>query len=274
MFPSNKLGIMKFSLIGAGNLATRLGVAMVAQGCEVVDVWSRTEASARRLAQRLGCRATAALGDLSDEADVFIVSVRDDALPGLLPLLCRGRESKVFLHTAGSVAMNIFAPFCRHYGVFYPMQTFSKERATRFGEIPCFVEWSDDGAHVTVMSLAQRVGGSVHPLSSDDRRRLHLAAVFACNFANHCYAIAEGLLREVSVGFEVMLPLIDETACKVHELSPRKAQTGPAVRNDRTVIDRQSAWLSNHPDWQNIYAAMSDSIHRLATHEPENDQQP
>lgn len=265
---------MKFSLIGAGNLATQLGVAMVAQGCKVVDVWSRTEDSVQRLAQRLGCRATTALNDLSDDADVFIVSVRDDVLPELLPLLVRGRESKVFLHTAGSIDMNIFAPFCRHYGVFYPMQTFSKERSTRFEEIPCFVEWSDDETRAVVLSLARRVGGSVHPLSSDQRKHLHLAAVFACNFANHCYAIAEGLLREASVGFEVMLPLIDETARKVHELSPREAQTGPAVRNDRTVIDRQSVWLSDHPDWQNIYAVMSDSIHRLATHEPENDQQP
>lgn len=261
---------MRFTLVGAGNLATQLGKALVGKGHEAVQVWSRTAASAQALAEVLGCDGTTDIRALSPDTEVYIVSVKDDALPEMLSLLCKGREDKVFLHTAGSVPMDVFRPYAPHHGVFYPMQTFSKERDCRFEEIHCFVEWSDDRVQKVVCGLAESVCGSVYPLSSERRKRLHLAAVFACNFANHCYAVAEQLLDDAGIGFEVMLPLTDETARKIHSLSPKAAQTGPAIRFDERVMGRHSELLDKHPTWKQIYEVMSRSIHELAKKDKED----
>ena len=124
------------------------------------------------------------------------------------------------------------------------MQTFSKSKEVDFNEIPCFVEASDEYAMSVIRQLAT-VSRRVSPMNSADRRYLHLAAVFACNFANHCYALAAEVLGQRGIPFDVMLPIIDETACKVHQLTPREAQTGPAVRYDRNVIDAQAAMIDD-----------------------------
>jgi len=112
--------------------------------------------------------------------------------------------------------------------------------------------------------LAESVSREVRVLSSADRKHLHLAAVFACNFANHCYALSAKILEQHGLPFEVMLPLIDETALKVHSMHPFAAQTGPAIRYDQNVIEAQKALLSDDADTQEIYDIMSKSIHRLA----------
>ena len=171
------------------------------------------------------------------------------------------------LHTAGSMLMDVFCGHAARYGVLYPMQTFSKHTPVDFREIPVFLEASDASAYGMAEELARSVSGNVRAMSSADRRYLHLAAVFACNFVNHCYALSEEVLRKIDVPFEVMRPLIDETARKVRQMPPREAQTGPAVRYDRNVMDRQLALLEDEPDMQAIYEAMSRSIYRLAWEE-------
>ena len=160
--------------------------------------------------------------------------------------------------------MNIFDGLALHYGVLYPMQTFSKEREVNFREIPCFVEANDKYSKDMLLSLAGSISDRIYELSSDDRKYLHLAAVFACNFANHCYALSADVLQKKGLPFDVMLPLIDETARKVHELSPQTAQTGPAVRYDENVIRAQSQLLKDNPIVKDIYERMSLSIHRKA----------
>ena len=147
---------------------------------------------------------------------------------------------------------------------FIPCRLFSKNTAVDFREIPVFLEASDAAAYGQAEELARSVSGNVRAMNSADRRYLHLAAVFACNFVNHCYALSEDILRRIDVPFDVMWPLIDETVRKVHQLPPREAQTGPAVRYDRNVIGRQLDMLEGEPDMREIYDAMSRSIHRLA----------
>ena len=229
-------------------LATYLLPALQRAGHDVMSIDSRT------------------LESLPMEADVFVVSVKDSALQEVVGQAVKGREGQLFVHTAGSMPMTLLqeqgAGRC---GVFYPMQTFSKERLVDFGEIALFIEASDADSLQTLNVLAASLTTHVYQLMSDDRRYLHLAAVFACNFANHCYALAADVLQRRGLPFDVLLPLADETARKVHQLPPRQAQTGPAVRYDENVINMQHQLLNNQPDVQAVYDLLSQSIHRIAT---------
>lgn len=253
---------MKIVLIGAGNLATHLGKALHAAGHDMVQVFSRTMQSAETLASLLDAEPLTDMAQVRDDADVYIFSVKDSALEQLISQLCGG-EKKVFLHTAGSMPMSVFREKALHYGVLYPMQTFSKQRKVDFSIIPCFIEANDEFALKQIEGLAGQISHRVYQLSSEDRKYLHLSAVFACNFANHCYAASQELLQQHGIPFDVMLPLIDETAAKVHGMTPKEAQTGPAVRYDENVIGKQIQLLENQPYFQKIYDCMSKSIHEL-----------
>ncbi len=253
---------MKIVLIGAGNLATHLGKALHAAGHDMVQVFSRTMQSAETLASLLDAEPLTDMAQVRDDADVYIFSVKDSALEQLISQLCGG-EKKVFLHTAGSMPMSVFREKALHYGVLYPMQTFSKQREVDFSIIPCFIEANDEFALKQIEGLAGQISHRVYQLSSEDRKYLHLSAVFACNFANHCYAASQELLQQHGIPFDVMLPLIDETAAKVHGMTPKEAQTGPAVRYDENVIGKQIQLLENQPYFQKIYDCMSKSIHEL-----------
>lgn len=253
---------MKIVLIGAGNLATHLGKALHAAGHDMVQVFSRTMQSAETLASLLDAEPLTGMAQVRDDADVYIFSVKDSALEQLISQLCGG-EKKVFLHTAGSMPMSVFRGKALHYGVLYPMQTFSKQREVDFSIIPCFIEANDEFALKQIEGLAGQISHRVFQLSSEDRKYLHLSAVFACNFANHCYAASQELLQQHGIPFDVMLPLIDETAAKVHGMTPKEAQTGPAVRYDENVIGKQIQLLENQPYFQKIYDCMSKSIHEL-----------
>lgn len=255
---------MKIVFIGAGRLATNLSKALHEAGHDIVQVYSRTIESATDLADVVGGSPTNDIKRLTRDADVYIFAVKDSALAELIPQACKGREQKVFLHTAGSVPMDAFKGMALHYGVLYPMQTFSKERDVDFRDIPCFVEVSDEFSAKAIVALATAISDHVSPLSSADRKYLHLAAVFACNFTNHCYAMAADILEKHGLPFETMLPLIDETARKVHDMSPDEAQTGPAVRYDENIIREHGQLLRDNPFAKDLYDRMTISIHKKA----------
>lgn len=237
---------MRIVLIGRGRLATNLEHALLQAGHDVVSINSRT------------------LESLPLEADVFVVAVKDAALTDVLRAATKGREDQLFVHTAGSMPMNLFAGLTAHYGVFYPMQTFSKERLVDFNEISVFLETNDAASMERLKMLAATLTPHVYELDSEGRKHLHLAAVFACNFVNHCYALSAEVLKAKGLPFSVMLPLVDETAQKVHELSPKDAQTGPAVRGDQNVMQMQANMLAGKPALKQIYEALSNDIQRLA----------
>ena len=261
---------MKITLIGAGNLATNLGKALLNAGHEIIQVYSRTNASAEALATILHSQPIVDLSLLNPKADIYVIAVKDSALRQLLPAVCAANPKAVFAHTAGSMPMDCFEGLARHYGVFYPMQTFSKSREVDFSFIPCFLEANDEKAANVLRKMAESITREVSFLSSEQRRYVHLAAVFACNFTNHCYALAEKVLGMCDVPFKSLLPLIDETAAKVHELPPRQAQTGPAVRYDTNVIQAQADLLAADPDFKQLYEQISKSIHQMTIQE--NDQ--
>lgn len=256
---------MKIALIGAGNLATNIGKAFVAAGHNVLQVFSRTEANAAVLAQTLGASYTTKIDDLTDEADVYVISVKDSAMADIIGQIDKKLQTKVFLHTAGSVGIDIFSNIVQHFGVLYPMQTFSKNREVDFSTIPVFIEWNDPISELAIKDLAGSISKKITVLSSSDRRYLHLAAVFGCNFVNHCYALAASIMESHGMTFNMLLPLLDETLTKVHTMHPRESQTGPAVRFDRNVIDRHLSVLESSPMMKDIYELMSKSIYQTAT---------
>ena len=251
---------MKTVLIGAGKVATHLGLALTEAGHEVVQVWSRTAASAQMLAARLGCDATTYINNVRTDADIYIISVVDDAIAEIVPQLCPQRGNALFLHTAGSVSKDCFKGYAKNYGVVYPMQTFSKDKELNFREIPVFIEASNEESQKAVCALANSISSKVYLLDEEGRRWLHLAAVFACNFSNYCCAVAERLLQKRGIPFDVMLPLFDETARKLHKLSPMAAQTGPASRNDSKVMETQMEMLADDKELQDIYRLISKGI--------------
>ena len=247
--------------IGAGNLATNLAKALYYKGFRIVQVYSRTEESARTLAQSVEASYTTDLSSVAADAQLYIVSLKDAAFVQLLPEIVAGKENALWVHTAGSVPMDVWAGKVNRYGVFYPMQTFSKQREVNFQEVPFFVEAKRPEDVELLKAVAATLSEKVYEASSEQRKSLHLAAVFICNFTNHMYALAADLLEKYNLPFDVMLPLIDETARKVHELAPRDAQTGPAVRYDENVMNNHLAMLVDSPALQEIYKLMSKSIH-------------
>ena len=227
---------MEIALIGRGRVATHMGKALLKAGHKVVSVNSRT------------------LAELPQDADVYIIAVKDSALQEVISKVTKGREGQLFLHTAGSMPLSVFEGYADNAGVLYPMQTFSMDREVDFREIPLFIE----GADPRIRAVAESLSAHVYELSTADRKYLHLAAVFACNFANHCYTLAADVLQKKGLPFDVMLPLVDETARKVHELHPVDAQTGPAVRGDQNVMQAQAALLDGKA--KEIYELLSQSI--------------
>ena len=250
-------------LIGAGNVATHLGVALQRAGWYIAQVYSRTEASASELGKRLGVPFVTSMEAVCMDADVYLVMVKDDALCGLLPALVKGREGALFVHTAGSIPMSVWSGYAARYGVLYPMQTFSKTRKVEFSSVSFFVESNGASDTECLKMLAGSMSPKVYEATSEQRMYLHLAAVFACNFANHMYALSAHVLKKNGLPFEAMLPLIDETAHKVHELLPREAQTGPAVRGDAHVMNKHLGLLVDESDIKDIYKMISESIQKL-----------
>ena len=255
---------MNIIVIGSGNLATQLSLALNDAGQKITQVFSKTKEHAAELASKIGCSYTNHIDEIYNNADVYIISVKDDAISGIADKICHKIANAVVVHTAGSINMDVLKGKAQHYGVLYPMQTFSKNRKVDFKPIPCFLEASDEETLSKIRQLAESISDNVALADSAKRKKIHLAAVLACNFTNHCYRLAEKVLQEEQIDFNLFLPLIDETARKVSVLSPKKAQTGPMMRWDTGVMQMQIDLLGNERTKQ-IYRLMAESIHEDAT---------
>jgi Uncharacterized conserved protein len=250
---------MQICLIGAGNLATSLAPALAEKGHRFLQVYSRSESSAGKLAGVLDCQAVVDPRQICPKADLYICALKDDALSQVLPHVDFGKG--MLVHTAGSLPMDVLAAYTSNYGVFYPLQSFSKQRPVDFRTVPFFIEAAKTDGLNQLRLLASCLSEHVIPANSDQRRQLHLAAVFANNFVNYLYSIAKDLVDEKNIDFKYLLPLIQETADKLHSLSPVQAQTGPAIRFDRNVIDKHLQLLAGHSEWQSLYEALSKGIY-------------
>lgn len=255
---------MKIVFVGAGNLATRLSLAMQRVGMQIGQVYSHTEEGAGQLAGRLGCPWTTDLSTLQPDADLYVFSLKDTVLEDVIAQV--KPNNGLWVHTAGSMPMTVFEGHASRYGVLYPLQTFSKGREVNFDVIPLFLEANTDKESAYLKNIATALSENVRFLSSEKRRHLHLAAVFACNFTNHIYTLAYKLLEKEEIPAEVLLPLIDETVAKIHTMPPAAAQTGPAIRYDENVINKHLAMLDD-PDIKAVYELLSRSIYKESQNE-------
>lgn len=245
-------------VVGTGNVATHLTRALLNSGVRVLMLYSRTKAHAEEAALSSGVPSTYNWRELPADADFYIYAVSDSALSTVLAQELA--PAAIHLHTAGSIGSEFFPQHKPRHGVLYPLQTFSKSKPLDFRSVPLFIEASSADVLAEVNRLALMLADKVYESDSQQRRHLHLAAVFACNFVNHLYAIADELVQSSGLPFEVLRPLIVETASKIEFLSPRDAQTGPAVRRDESVLQKHLELLSDHPAYQKIYELISRSI--------------
>lgn len=249
-------------MIGSGNVASHLSNALLKAGYKVIQVYSRTAAHARALAAPLEASWTDRVSKITDQGDLYILAVSDSALPELAGQI--NIHSQLVVHTSGSVGMDLFLGKMKNYGVFYPLQTFSKNRPVDFKGIPVAIEGNNKQSEKVLLQIGQKLSGRAIKLSSTDRLYLHLAAVFASNFANHFYHISSLILEKRALPFDLLLPLIDETAAKTRNIHPAEGQTGPAVRNDQIVIKKHLDLLSFSPEIRELYEVISRSIFSLS----------
>ncbi len=258
--------IKSICLVGSGNVATHLARAWHAAGLEIRCVCSPTPGHAETLAREVGCKTVCTDLLRLPEADAYVLCVKDDVLPSVAAQVATatGRRSALLAHTAGSVALNVLPECGCDRAVLYPLQTFSKSCKLDMRRVPFLVEGDTEQALHKVSRLAASVSREVHALDSEGRRKLHLAAVFANNFTNHCLALSEMLAEEAGLDRSLLRPLVEETLRKAAGMPAREAQTGPAARWDETVMRRQRDALAAHPEAQAVYEAISRSIHALA----------
>ncbi len=249
----------KVVVIGTGKVASHLTKALLAKGIEVAQIVARSEASALRMMQVIGTDlpyTTQKLAVIND-ADLYICSVKDDAITQAIDGI-KFPENALLVHTSGSTNSLVLAPFATHFGVLYPMQTFSYGKEVDFNRVALYIEANSD-IYVNKLHLfANKLSPNVKEVSSETRTKVHLAAVFACNFTNHLYSLAEKVLAEANLPFSDLLPLIDETTEKVHTLSPAQAQTGPAIRRDWPIIEKHLSQLEGKE--KTIYQLLTESI--------------
>lgn len=249
----------KIVLIGAGNVAHHLAPALLRAGMNLCQIYSRTLESARELGRKTGITYTSDTFAVYPDGDIYIFCVSDDALLSVFKSL-RINEEAFILHTSGSVPLDIFKPYRQNYGVLYPLQTFSKTRNLDFGEIPLCIEAPDKEVLKTIGQIADKLSSKVYEISSEKRKKLHLAAVLANNFTNHLYHMAGNLLEKEDLDFNLLRPLIFETAHKVMQMIPENAQTGPARRGDTNILNLHKSMLKDNRDIQTLYVLLSQSI--------------
>ncbi|MDE5709128.1 MAG: DUF2520 domain-containing protein [Alistipes sp.] len=245
-------------IVGSGNVAESLAQAVAGCGAQLVQIYARNEARAQEIARIAGCSWGCRPEQLA-AADLYLVAVSDRAVAEVVDSLPIPEDAAV-AHTAGSVPLEALpARFVRR-AVFYPLQTFTKGRRVDFSQVPIFIEAVAPGLQEELETFARRISRQVFSADSTRRAKLHLAAVFACNFANHMFVLGERLLGDAGLDFDVLKPLIAETTEKaLGAASPAGMQTGPAVRGDLATQQRHTAMLDDEL-LRTLYTAISRSI--------------
>lgn len=254
----SKYRIMKIVFVGSGNVATHLASALFSAGHDIVGVYSPTYGHAEALAHKVGAQPLSFLENLRNiESDVIIVSTVDSALPDLLSRMpCL--PGRFVFHTSGSLLSSAFESVTPYCGVIYPFQTFSKNVEVDISKVPFMIYGRDDATISTARSLAVSLSSSIYVLNDQQRKKLHIAGVFASNFPNFCLKCARESLSGTGLPFEILHPLVNAMVEKAFEVGPFDAQTGPARRGDREVIMDHAYSLPENLG--SLYAYLSNEI--------------
>jgi predicted short-subunit dehydrogenase-like oxidoreductase (DUF2520 family) len=243
-------------LFGTGNVATHLFEAYKnSADFKIIQVYNHASKSLQAFKDQVAI--TTDLDEISP-ADIYILALKDDILADVCQKM--KETDALVVHTSGAVSIEVLSEFKNH-GVFYPLQTFSKNKKVDFSEIPICIETNTSANTNTLKDLASEISGKIFPISSEQRKLLHVAAVFVSNFVNFLYTEGEKLCKDNQIPFEILHPLILETASKVTNMSPLEAQTGPAKRNDQKVISSHLELLNE--EQHKIYTLLTLSIQNL-----------
>ena len=227
---------MEIVIIGSGNAASILGRKFKAAGHTILQVYSRNASAASMLAYEWDTESTNYKSMIVKNADVYIIALPDDAIEDFAEDL--SLPGQVVAHTAASVPKEVLSQVTEHFGVFYPLQSLRKEM-NHLPDVPIYFDGNDDRTRTKLEALAHSISEEKVSYANDDERlKLHVAAVIVSNFTNHLYKLAEDYCKKEGLGFKQLLPLIEETALRIREVSPKLAQTGPAIRNDTETIPR------------------------------------
>ncbi len=247
-------------IIGIGNVGTHLARALQkSEEVNIIQYFNRSPIEQEELSNRIGYAETEKFTSnwkALKEADVYIVAVKDDVIPSTIEAI--PYKHKIVAHTSGSVALNSIEN--QYNAVFYPLQTFSIQRQVNMKEVPICLEASSTEVYQKLEKIAQSISAKVFNINSLQRRQLHLSAVFVCNFVNHLYHIGNELCENHKVDPSILEALIQETAHKIKELTPKQAQTGPALRGDIQTLQKHEKMLEEQPQFQKLYNILSASI--------------
>lgn len=250
-------------IIGAGRVATALALRFHERKIPIEQIFNRSAAAAKSLAEQVHTTWTSEWDMIKNDADWYIIAVRDAAILEVAQRLNLLKINSLVTHTSGATAMAVLQPLFERCGIFYPLQTFSLEKKTVWKKIPICVDATRAGDLFLLQKLAKKIANDAHHVDDQQRVRLHLAAVFANNFTNHCLAIAENILNEANLSKHILDALVQETFEKAIKISPKLAQTGPAQRGDAPTIQRHLALLTEHPERQELYRLLSESIQNM-----------
>jgi len=248
---------MKLVLIGSGNVATILGKRAQKNGHEIMQVVSRELEHAKVLSDMLGCGFADFSGEICYEADLYIISIADKGIFELKGNINLG--NKLVVHTAGSVPIEILKDVSSNYGVLYPLQSIRKNMDDAI-ELPFLITANTVGNENILKTFAESISPLVDVVTDEERIKIHVAAVFVCNFTNHLYGLAEEYCDAEKLDFNMLHPLLLETAQRVKQGSPKNMRTGPAVRKDMVTINRHLDLLNNYPGLKVVYKTLTDSM--------------
>ena len=238
--------IRSATILGSGNIAFHLGKVLVQNGIRVDAVYSPNEIHATTLAEQLNTKAISTIELLSSASDIYIIAVKDTAIEEVSNQLAK--VVGMVVHTSGNTDMQVLWKHKRR-AVFYPLQTISKHSELNFSHVPILLETQLSEDMELLTQLAVKLGTSAYQVDSEKRKVVHVAAVFANNFSNHLYGIAQQILTTNTLSFDMLKPLIRETANNIQTHNPREVQTGPAVRGDQTTIDNHLKLLEDMPEY-------------------------
>ena len=244
-------------LVGSGNVATRLGIALKNSNFSILQVYSKSIENAKVLAKKIDARFTNNLTELKS-ADLIIVSVNDDAILSVISQI----KNTPIVHTSGSISLNVFKEKFSNYGVFYPLQTFNKDLYLNISEIPFCIEGNSLKFENQLIKIAKVLSNNVVKMNSKQRKQLHIAAVFACNFSNHMFHIASELLAKKDINFKILLPLIRATIANLDKYKPKELQTGPAKRKD-TITIGEHVNIIKEKEIKELYQKISTNIMKI-----------